>query len=518
MTADPVHRPRTGPGSGHLTRSMAIARRLDPARRAAVPHPLGGGAGGPRAGLPGRVRGLLRRRPGAGNDWRWSRRLRARLRAAIAEADSRRARLRRHPPLRGAARRAGGAAAPLGLVPAAAVAARARAGCRSAAAGSSTPCSSRASSPPPRTAARPWRRRDEAHRVGPIVFCDDDELLPRADAERELGLEPGKANVLVQLGQGAEVAGDGDAVPAAVSPGARTSRSPRSPRRSRSSATVPEGVVHLRATYPMSRYFAAFDARGRRPPATTRIHELIRFGVPALFVPMRARDRRPGRARPLRGAGGHRAGGRRPGLGPGSRRCSSELLDAERRAAMRRAPRRAAARGRRRRGRPMARRAGDGPSGGPAPAWGRGGGGAWLRPALALGAPGRPVRRPPAAHVAASSGRRSSRRPPRTVVLALGVAEGALERGSRRALARTPDPPGRVLVVTDSLAARPAAAGAGWGSSTCRAAGERSGAARRRRLRGVPAPPAGADPCRAPAPRRALTIGETGKGLLTEIA
>ena len=50
-------------------------------------------------------------------------------------------------------------------------------------------------------------RRDEAHRVGPIVFCDDDELLARADAERELGLEPGKVNVLVQLGQGPEVAG-----------------------------------------------------------------------------------------------------------------------------------------------------------------------------------------------------------------------------------------------------------------------------------------------------------------------
>ena len=46
-------------------------------------------------------------------------------------------------------------------------------------------------------------RRREAHGVAPIVFCDDEELLPRAEAERQLGLEPGMTTVLVQLGQGA---------------------------------------------------------------------------------------------------------------------------------------------------------------------------------------------------------------------------------------------------------------------------------------------------------------------------
>ena len=48
-------------------------------------------------------------------------------------------------------------------------------------------------------------RRETAHRVGPIVFCDPQELAPREEAERELGLEPGRVNVLVALGQGAEV-------------------------------------------------------------------------------------------------------------------------------------------------------------------------------------------------------------------------------------------------------------------------------------------------------------------------
>ncbi len=47
--------------------------------------------------------------------------------------------------------------------------------------------------------------RDRAHRVGPIVLLDRDELLPRAEAAAELGLDPDATNVLVALGQGEEV-------------------------------------------------------------------------------------------------------------------------------------------------------------------------------------------------------------------------------------------------------------------------------------------------------------------------
>jgi hypothetical protein len=48
---------------------------------------------------------------------------------------------------------------------------------------------------------------------------------------------------------------------------------------------VPDGVVALSATYPMSRYFAAFDA-SVAAAGYNAFHELIAFGVPTLFVPM----------------------------------------------------------------------------------------------------------------------------------------------------------------------------------------------------------------------------------------
>ena len=122
-------------------------------------------------------------------------------------------------------------------------------------------------------------------------------------------------------------------------------------------------------------------------------------------------------------------------------------------------------------------------------------------------------------HAAAFVKQTIVRRPPRTVVLALGVAEGALERELEDALARTPDPPERVLVVTDSLEF--GAPAAGGGGVRARAGPRRgSGGAGRRRLPCIPAPEAGSDPCRAPAPSAGRsTIGETGRrSLLAEIA
>ena len=144
-----------GTGLGHLTRSMAIARRLGDE---VEPLFLTLSAAAPVVeadGLRGRVRALVRdpglrqrlplvappARPPAGGDRR---------------GRSGSGRLRRHPPLRGAARGAAGGR-DRGLVPAAAVEARARAGCRSAAPAPSTRCSSRASWPSPRTPARPCR-------------------------------------------------------------------------------------------------------------------------------------------------------------------------------------------------------------------------------------------------------------------------------------------------------------------------------------------------------------------------
>jgi hypothetical protein len=58
-------------------------------------------------------------------------------------------------------------------------------------------------------------------------------------------------------------------------------------------------------------------------------------------------------------------------------------------------------------------------------------------------------------HAAAFVRQTVARRPPRTVVLALGIAPGALERELDAAFARTADPPKRVLVITDSLEFEP---------------------------------------------------------------
>jgi hypothetical protein len=95
---------------------------------------------------------------------------------------------------------------------------------------------------------------------------------------------------------------------------------------------VPDGVVHLRSTYPMSRYYLAFDG-AVAAAGYNAFHELVRFGVPTLFVPMRREtDDQPARASYAAQAG--------VGLavdGPGDGRITDrlgEFLDPERRGAM----------------------------------------------------------------------------------------------------------------------------------------------------------------------------------------
>jgi len=145
-------------------------------------------------------------------------------------------------------------------------------------------------------AGRTVARREEAVRLAPIVFCDPSELLPRAEAERALGLEAGRVNALVALGQGPEV---DDAVERCL---VRLAREPDVQVAALESSIsrgleVPARVALLRDTYPVSRHYRAFDfvisAAGYNA-----YHELIRFGVPSLFVPMsRELDDQRARAR-----------------------------------------------------------------------------------------------------------------------------------------------------------------------------------------------------------------------------
>lgn len=288
-----------GTGLGHLTRSMAIARRLGPELEPlfltlSAAAPVVREMGFPVEYVPSYGT------PGSGNDLRWSRRLRARLRAAVSEADPAVVVFDgTHPyeALLGALRpesaavwcrrplwKQGSSRAPLG-----------REGAFDAVLEPGELAESEDRGP---TVAR----RDRAHRVAPIVLLDRDELLPRAEAEAELGLEPGRINVLVALGQGAEVreatarclrhlAGRDDVQVAALSSAIAAAEEGT------------EGVIALRATYPMSRYFAAFDA-AVAAAGYNAYHELIALGVPSLFVPMRRdTDDQPARSRYAQRAG-----------------------------------------------------------------------------------------------------------------------------------------------------------------------------------------------------------------------
>jgi UDP:flavonoid glycosyltransferase YjiC (YdhE family) len=139
-------------------------------------------------------------------------------------------------------------------------------------------------------------RRPEAERLRPIVFLDPTELLSREDACAELGLDADRPHALVALGQGPELdaavarslerlAADPEVQVAAL----ESSLSPR--------LHVPEQVVHLRGTYPMSRFYRAFEL-AVAAAGYNAFHELIAHGVPTLFVPMRRQiDDQPARAR-----------------------------------------------------------------------------------------------------------------------------------------------------------------------------------------------------------------------------
>jgi UDP:flavonoid glycosyltransferase YjiC (YdhE family) len=488
-----------GTGLGHLTRSMAIARRLDTGLE---PLFVTFSAAAPMVGALGFPVEYVASydRPGAGNDWRWTRRVRARLEAAVGEATPRVVVFDgTHPYER--------------LLPALRSSGGTLVWCRRAMWRSDSdtaplwrghlfdavlePGELAAAADVGPTVAR----RAEAHAVDPIVLLDRSELFPRGEAERELGLEPGRVNALVQLGQGAGVreagerclrhlAGRGDVqVAAAASTLARLDE-------------VPEGVVGLRATYPISRYLAAFDL-AVAAAGYNAYHELIHLGVPSLFVPMsRQTDDQAARARYAqeRGVGRACAGPADPAL----EARLEELLDAAVRDGMRE--------------RLEALQFENGA--GPAAEWlgdlagsagqGRTPGSGHPRPAPTLRLRAR------RAWIFVSSvprtlirlGIQVATRPRlRTVVFALGIEGDELARELAATLARTGESPPRVLVVTDRLDFGPlVAAGVGFehvpgrDDRQVRLAGVDYEEFLRRRLRLILAA--------RPRPRRVVTLGE----------
>ncbi len=284
-----------GTGLGHLTRSMAIARRLDPAFEPVFFTLSGAAPVVAQQGFDVEFAASYAT-PTAGSDWRWSRRLRGRLRAAMRDADPRVLVFDGAHPYQ----------ALLDAMPS--VPDAHRVWCRRPMwrPGSNFGALERTRFfdhvlEPGEFAESEDRGatvelRGQAHRVDPIVFCEDFELLDRDTAERELGIEPGGLNVLVQLGQGAEVTTASERCLAHLSgrEGVRVAA-----LRSHLAALgeMPPGVIALEATYPMSRYLRAFDATVSAA-GYNAYHELIRFEAPSLFVPMRRQtDDQEARAR-----------------------------------------------------------------------------------------------------------------------------------------------------------------------------------------------------------------------------
>lgn len=138
--------------------------------------------------------------------------------------------------------------------------------------------------------------RSQAVRVDPIVYLDRTELLGRDEAAAELGLDPRRRTALVSLGQGGEVdrAVARSLKALAAEPDVQVAALQSSIA---SGIEVPSGVVRLQSTFPMSRYFNAFDL-AVAAAGYNAFHELIAFAVPTLFVPMpRDTDDQSARAR-----------------------------------------------------------------------------------------------------------------------------------------------------------------------------------------------------------------------------
>ena len=170
--------------------------------------------------------------------------------------------------------------------------------------------------------------RDDVLAVSPIVFCDEAELLPREQAAAELGLDPGRTNALIQLGEvpqrqrdfmieawASQILQD-QGTQVAILQSATCNK-----------LQLPPAVAKLAATYPIARRYLAFDfvisAAGYNS-----FHELVGFGVPDGLLPRRAEDdRRPGCQGALRGADWGR---RRDRTGDLPRRSRSSLNDCER--------------------------------------------------------------------------------------------------------------------------------------------------------------------------------------------
>ncbi|WP_423066924.1 glycosyltransferase [Devosia sp. CN2-171] len=131
------------------------------------------------------------------------------------------------------------------------------------------------------------RRRDEAVLVPPIRLLDEGELLTREEAARRLGLDPSRPSVLIQLGAGynRDVVALVDNLISVL----RRVEQLQICVAEWINGTQPlnywQGVSYLRG-YPLSQYFKAFDFSVSAAGYNT-FHEIVNFDLPTIFIPNR---------------------------------------------------------------------------------------------------------------------------------------------------------------------------------------------------------------------------------------
>jgi UDP:flavonoid glycosyltransferase YjiC (YdhE family) len=143
--------------------------------------------------------------------------------------------------------------------------------------------------------------RDEATVVPPVTLLAAEEILPRERAAAELGLDPARPAALIQLGAG------GPEIDEIASRCAERMRLESDLQVAvlesaiSGSLRLPGDVKVLKATYPMSRFYRAFDL-AVSAAGYNAFHELFAAGVPTLWVP-RPRELDDQRARAAWAAG-----------------------------------------------------------------------------------------------------------------------------------------------------------------------------------------------------------------------
>lgn len=273
-----------GSGLGHLTRGMAVARRLAPGTEAVFATmsraaPTVAELGFDVEYIPSAST------PGAGAGWGWNLRLRRRLEQLIDDLDPDLAVFDGVHPYRGlthvlTARRALTTVwcrRPMWRPDADdAALARSRAFTLVIEPGELAAAADRGPRP---------RHDAEVFRLPPMVFCRQDELLGREAAARELGLDPARPAALIALGQGAGLRGAIDAALERLSRIDGLQVALLESALAGETRPLPPQVIRLRGVFPIARYMRAFDF-GVVAAGYNAFHETLAARLPALFIPM----------------------------------------------------------------------------------------------------------------------------------------------------------------------------------------------------------------------------------------